>query len=70
MKRLFTVLLVLIALPAVAQNYPAKTVRVVVPFAAGGSTDVLARMVAENLNKTQGQFFIVEVGRNGRPREA
>ena len=60
MKQLLTVLLVLFALPGVAQNYPAKTVRVVVPFAAGGSTDVLARMVAENLNKTQGQFFIVE----------
>lgn len=63
MKRLLSVLLALIALialPLAAQNYPSKTVRIVVPFPAGGSTDVLARMVAENLNKSHGQVFIVD----------
>jgi tripartite-type tricarboxylate transporter receptor subunit TctC len=60
MKRLLSVVLVLFALPIAAQDYPGKTVRVIVPFPAGGSTDVLARMVAENLNKTQRPLFIVE----------
>jgi len=49
-----------IALPAAAQTYPGKTVRIVVPFPAGGSTDVLARVCAEHLNKTHGQLFIVD----------
>jgi tripartite-type tricarboxylate transporter receptor subunit TctC len=60
MKRLLSVVLALFALPIAAQDYPGKTVRVIVPFPAGGSTDVLARMVAENLNKTQRPLFIVE----------
>jgi tripartite-type tricarboxylate transporter receptor subunit TctC len=59
MKRLLTLLLTLLALPLAAQEYPAKTVRLIVPFAAGGSTDVLARVIAENLNKPR-QVFIVE----------
>src|SRR6185295_10014047 len=40
--------------------YPAKVVRVVVPFAAGGSTDVLARMSAQKLNETRGYNFLVD----------
>jgi tripartite-type tricarboxylate transporter receptor subunit TctC len=60
MKCVLIVVLALLALPVSAQNYPAKTVRIVVPFPAGGSTDVLARLVAENLNKTHGQLFIVD----------
>jgi tripartite-type tricarboxylate transporter receptor subunit TctC len=40
--------------------YPDKTVSVVVPWAPGGSTDILARMLSENLTKTLGQTFIVE----------
>ena len=49
-----------LALTAAAQDYPAKTVRIVVPFPAGGSTDVLSRLVAQNLNESHGQNFIVE----------
>jgi tripartite-type tricarboxylate transporter receptor subunit TctC len=60
MKRWLSVVLVLLAFPVAAQTYPTKTVRIVVPFPAGGSTDVLARMVAENLNRSHGQLFIVD----------
>jgi tripartite-type tricarboxylate transporter receptor subunit TctC len=49
-----------IALPASAAEYPDHTIRMVVPFAAGGGTDVLARVVADSLNKKWGQPVIVE----------
>jgi tripartite-type tricarboxylate transporter receptor subunit TctC len=60
MKRLTGVILAVLAMPVAAQSYPAKTVRIVVPFPAGGSTDALARVAAENLNKSYGQVFIVD----------
>ncbi len=60
MKRLLSVLLAFLAFPVAAQDYPAKIVRIVVPFPAGGSTDVLARMVAQRLNESYGQIFIAE----------
>ena len=46
--------------PAFAQDYPAKIVRMIVPFPPGGSTDVLARMVSQRLTETYGQNFIVD----------
>ena len=49
-----------LALTAVAQDYPAKVVRIIVPFPAGGSTDVLARLTAQKLSESLGQNFIVE----------
>jgi tripartite-type tricarboxylate transporter receptor subunit TctC len=43
-----------------ADNYPVRKVRVIVPFAAGGPTDVIARMVAERLSEAWGQPLYVE----------
>ena len=43
-----------------AQNFPAKPVRVIVPFPAGGTTDIIARLVAQRMNETMGQPAIVE----------
>jgi tripartite-type tricarboxylate transporter receptor subunit TctC len=45
---------------AAAQNWPSRTVTLVVPFAAGGGTDVLARIIAQNLNSKWGQPVVVE----------
>jgi tripartite-type tricarboxylate transporter receptor subunit TctC len=49
------------ALPYVhAQGYPSRPITVVVPFPAGGPSDVVARIVAENMSKTLGQQMIIE----------
>jgi tripartite-type tricarboxylate transporter receptor subunit TctC len=53
-------LVVPLAAAATAQNYPSRTVTVVVPFPAGGSVDGVARIVVQKLNETMGQHFIVE----------
>ncbi len=46
--------------PGHAQTYPSKAVRVVAPFAAGGTLDVVTRIIAQKLTQTWGQQFIVD----------
>jgi len=50
----------LVAGSAFAQQYPAKPVKIIVPFAAGGVTDIAARVIAQKLSEKLGQQFIIE----------
>jgi tripartite-type tricarboxylate transporter receptor subunit TctC len=49
-----------VALTASAQEYPTHTVTIVVPFAAGGPTDTVTRLIGQSMTKTLGQTVIVE----------
>ncbi len=65
MRRLLSALLVLaaigaVALPARAQNYPAKPIRFVVPFPPGGPLDIMARGIGVKLQEAWGQPVVVE----------
>lgn len=55
------------AWPASAQNYPERQINWIVPFGAGGGSDIIARTVAEELSKALGQAIVVEArpGANG-----
>jgi tripartite-type tricarboxylate transporter receptor subunit TctC len=48
------------ALPAAAQSYPEKTVRLIVPFAPAGGTDIMARSLAQRMAESTGRPFLVE----------
>lgn len=50
----------LLALPSAAQEYPARTVRLIVGFPAGGGSDIIARLVAQKLTGALGQPVVVE----------
>jgi len=60
MRAFFAVLGVVLGCSAAAQDWPVKTVRIVVPFPAGGSADLLPRVMAESLQKQWGQPVIVD----------
>jgi tripartite-type tricarboxylate transporter receptor subunit TctC len=60
MKKFLFVLFALLALPALAQQYPNRPVKVVVPWPPGQATDIAARVVAERLQTAFGQAFVVE----------
>ena len=49
-----------LACPARAQNYPNKPIIAVVPFAPGGNTDVIGRVIAEHMGRTLGQQIVIE----------
>ena len=60
MKRILMLLLCVVAVQALAQGYPAKPVRVIVPYPPGGGNDTLGRLFAAKLGERMGQSFVVE----------
>jgi len=52
--------LTLLAWPVIAQTYPAKPIKIVVPFPAGGTSDVLARMIGQKMSERWGQPVVVD----------
>ena len=61
-KQVFTVTLLAMALPlsAVAQAYPSKPIKMIVPFPAGGTTDIVARIIAQKMTESMGQPVTVD----------
>jgi tripartite-type tricarboxylate transporter receptor subunit TctC len=47
-------------LPAFAQSYPTHPVTIIVPFAAGGGNDIMARLIAQHMGRALGQQFVIE----------
>jgi len=62
LKRVFTALTLALALPlsAFAQAYPSKPIKMIVPFPAGGTTDVVARIIAQKMTESMGQPVTVD----------
>jgi tripartite-type tricarboxylate transporter receptor subunit TctC len=60
MRKIAAVLVALFACTALAQEYPVRAVRVVVPFAPGGGTDIVGRILAQQLSQRLGQSFVID----------
>ena len=62
MKRMFSALVALAALTAIAQaqNYPTHPITMIVPYPAGGPSDVVARIMADGMSKVLGQNIVIE----------
>ena len=63
-KRFFTLglsaAMLALAVPVAAQTYPSKPIKIVVPFPAGGTSDVLARLIGQKMTESWGQPVVVE----------
>jgi len=59
-EKILSVIVALVVLPAAAQQYPSKPIRLIVPFVAGGSADVLGRVLAQRWTQQYGQQVVVE----------
>jgi len=62
LRRIFALFIFAFALPAIAQQYPTKPVRLLVGYAAGSSTDIVGRVMADRLSAYWKQTVIVEQG--------
>ena len=60
MKRLAAFVFLLVAMAAIAQPYPSRPVKLIVPFPPGGNTDIVGRLVAQKLSDAFGQQVYVE----------
>ncbi len=60
LRQLAAITLLIATVPAVAQDYPNRPITLVVPYAAGGGNDVMARTVADKMSKTLGQQVVVD----------
>ena len=60
MKRALIICFLLIANSVTAQPYPSKSVRFIVPFAPGGTNDIVARMVGVKLTEAWGQPVVID----------
>ena len=56
----FALVVLCMAAPLFAQNYPSRPIRMIVPFSPGGATDVPARIVAQRLSEALGQQFVID----------
>src|SRR5262249_55068112 len=67
MRALLALALLVVAFSSAAQTYPNKPIRIIVPYAAGGTSDILARAIGPKLTEAWGQPVIVEnkPGANG-----
>ncbi|HEV3009687.1 MAG TPA: tripartite tricarboxylate transporter substrate binding protein [Burkholderiales bacterium] len=59
-RSILAIILLVVSAALGAQEYPARAVRVVIPFAPGGGTDIVGRILAQHLSQRLGQSFVVE----------